>query len=762
MRRLSAFAATLGLAAAVVATAVPSHAATGTVDEPPEIVDHGTVPLTATTVAGAAAGTMPDGTPRLWAVVSGSPAYLAEIDPLAGTVENTYPMPGASGGWGVDISSDGTVWATSYMDASLYYLEPGATEVRSDGRPTPETSFAWQVDTDADGVAFTGTFQGWADSPLPPGHLASYDRTTGEWRDYGSFGEGMNYVRSTAVVGDTAYAGTGTVAGLFAVDIDSGDVAEVPLPDGRTDCTFVYELAAADTDLYAKIECQGAYVGYVYDTVAEEWSEPIGALSSQSVGQTADGRTWFVLAGNLAYRTPAGEVVDTGHAFGAKGVGVTTDADGAEWVVGMSHRGLVHRYEVATGEAEPVPVGLDSTSVNPRAMAVGPDGRIHVGGYLSGGFATFDPAADSWTFERGLGQAEGMVAHDGLLYAGVYPGARLYEIDTSIPLGDGNPRQVLELRETTQQDRPFGMASAGDLVAVGTVGGYGVLKGSLTLYDPETGTWDEYHDLITDQSIITLEEHDGVLYGGTSVFGGNGIEPTQSAGVVFAFDLASRELLWSTPVDGLAATAVTMADGELWAATVGDLLVLDPATGEITHEHEVAPFDWGTVPNGLWRSADLEFSEADGYIYGSVFDRILRIDPDTREVDQLEGASGIKLDLAPDNTTYWIDDRSLFSATWPVDAEEPEQGAAQALVDLAAALDAHVANGDVAGPIAHQLANAVTQAQRHVEGDRTEAATRAVDRFVRHLDEPKRPDTLSEAARDDLRTQAVSIRELLG
>lgn len=321
-------------------------------EQQPAIRDHGTVPLTATTVLAAAAGNTPDGHPRLWAVVNGSPAYLAEIDPIAGTLENTYPMLGASGAWGVTISDDGTVWAASHMDGSLYYLEPGATDVLYDGRPTPDTSFMWQVDTDADGIAYSGTFQGWADSPLPPGHLVSYDRTTKQWRDYGTFGPELTYVRSTAVVGDTVYAGTGTTAALFAVDIASGSVEQIPMPDGHDDCTFVYGLASAEHDLFATFECDGDYIGYVYDTVGRQWSETLGNLSSESVGRTADGTTYFTLAGELVYLDTSGEVVNTTNPFGGRGLGVSTDHAGEEWIVSITSDGLVHRYSIATGSAE--------------------------------------------------------------------------------------------------------------------------------------------------------------------------------------------------------------------------------------------------------------------------------------------------------------------------------------------------------------------------------------------------------------------------
>lgn len=82
-------------------TALPAQAAEVTAD----IVDHGQIPLTATTIAGAASGNMPDGSPRLWAVVNGKasegvPTYLAE---------------------------DRTVWVAGYMAATVYYLPSAPT-----------------------------------------------------------------------------------------------------------------------------------------------------------------------------------------------------------------------------------------------------------------------------------------------------------------------------------------------------------------------------------------------------------------------------------------------------------------------------------------------------------------------------------------------------------------------------------------------------------------------------------------------------------
>jgi len=76
---------------------------------------------------------------------------------------------------------------------------------------------------------------------------------------------------------------------------------------------------------------------------------------------------------------------------------------------------------------------------------------------------------------------------------------------------------------------------------------------------------------------------------------------------------------------------------------------------------------------------------------------------------------------------------------------------------LATSWDGYIATGDVAGPIAHQVAKALEQAHKHLEGGRMKPATNAVERVIRHLENPKRPDTLSQQARDDLLTKAEQL-----
>lgn len=655
----------LGLASVlllIVGLTTPAHAATLT----RPITDHGAIPLTANTVAGAASGMMPDGSARTWAVVNGKPAYLAEIDPLTGTTLARHDLPGASGAWGVELGADGTVWVAAYSAGRLYRLPFGASQVQDLGQATRYSSFLWQVDSDAAGRAYVGTFEGFAPGTVLPGaHLVSYDPATSQWRDYGDFGAAYTYIRSTAVVGDTVYVGTGTTAAMFAVDIATGAKTQVPLPEGRTDCQFTYEMATSGTDLWVRFECTKKNYGYVYDTVAKSWKAgPFANYMDQRVGTDAAGNTWFTNANNLQRRTPQGTVTATSASIAIKGIGVVSAA-GKEYVVGMGN-GVLDLYDIAAGTVRQFAPALPGTPVTPRSTAVGPTGSIHVGGYFSGGFATFAPRTGTWSFDPRLGQAENMVTVGGRLYAGIYPGAKIVSLDPGRPLGPGNTTPVFDLT-ADGQDRPFGMTNAGGVLAVGTVPGYGSLTSVLALYDPATGKVEKFPNLVTDHSITSLAYADGVLYGGTSIYGGNGIAPTQANGRVFAFDMATRTLRWNVEIPGHAqvTSVAATADGEVVAATHGSLFALDSASGHEVWSTMVTPYDWSQFSGGTWQFDTLYYRPADRFVYGTVGGKVVRVKTVGRhQVDTLAGARGIKAALDATGRLYWVDGQNLRSASF--------------------------------------------------------------------------------------------------
>ncbi len=120
----------------------------------------------------------------------------------------------------------------------------------------------------------------------------------------------------------------------------------------------------------------------------------------------------------------------------------------------------------------------------------------------------------------------------------------------------------------------------------------------------------------------------------------------------------------------------------------------------------------------------------------------------------------------PEGATSWYavvtdaDGNVVRSSPVTTGAEATDPAAA--LEDLATALEAHVAAGDVAGPVATKLTKAAGQAEHHLSAGRTAQAAKAVERFLRHLEDPKRPDTLTDEAAEDLRGRAEEVLRLLG
>lgn len=394
--------------------------------------------------------------------------------------------------------------------------------------------------------------------------------------------------------------------------------------------------------------------------VAGPWTD----FNSQRVARDSAGNTYYAVANKLWMRSPDGTETNLGVSMLAKGIGVTV-IDGQEYVIGVSGS-LMNRYNIVTGELTQISTQLIGSAVASRGYALGPDGQVHFGGYFSGGFASFSDT-EGWSFDSRLGQAEGFATVGDRLFAGIYPGAKVYEVDPSRPLTDGNPKLVFALTEDGQ-DRPFGMADAGGLLAVGTVAGYGSNNGMLAIYNPETGQLDKYPDLIPNQGIVTLNYRDGILYGGTSIYGGTSSTPVTENATLFAFDMASRTLLWTQEIEGaqIVSGVAAASGGQVWAATVGKLYAFKSDTGRQVYEQEITPYDWSNFQGGTWQFDNLAFNEADGYLYGSVGGKIIRIQPNgQRQSYIVPDVGGMKLVL-DGQRTYWVSGQTLYSADWPM------------------------------------------------------------------------------------------------
>lgn len=243
-------------------------------------------------------------------------------------------------------------------------------------------------------------------------------------------------------------------------------------------------------------------------------------------------------------------------------------------------------YDPRTKKYKKIEVKLPGIPVSIRTLLTGSDGKIYMGGYFRGGFTTYDPMLGLFSECVSFGQTEGVAEYNKKLYLGVYPFARIYCYDMSKPWHHNiNPELKFTLRDH-DQDRPFAMIDAGRCLAIGTVPNYGTLGGALTLYDDTNDTHEVYTNLVDHQSIICFTESQGMLFGGTSIWGRLGIQPIETEGKLFMFDLYEKKKIWEgTPIarDTAISGLCTDSEGMIWGLTPSSIFKFDPSKKVVVH-----------------------------------------------------------------------------------------------------------------------------------------------------------------------------------
>ncbi|CAG7623512.1 outer membrane protein assembly factor BamB family protein [Actinacidiphila bryophytorum] len=690
---LTALASLLAVGGTAVPAATAATAASAaSASAAPQTWDRGTIPLYSTTSAGGETARMPDGSVRTYLAVSGKPAYLAEVDTFSGKVLRMIPLyvpgssaedppdTGAQGAWGVSVDKRGTVFVSTYGFGHVYRLPWKAAAVEDLGRPSPRTSFTWEGDTDNQGVFYFGTSQFFGPAPLPGGRLFSWDPATRKYRDYGDFGAAYGYVRSVEYADGKIYAGLGPSTALWQVDPRSGRRVEIPPPAGMPTDKYAYQLEDEGGYLYVLFAGgTTAQVGWVLDLRTLRWTHEIPGYAGQTVtGADARGRVYLVDSGELkrydprrGVLTPTGfaggsEQADKGGLGAGKGLARATDpATGHETIVGATSGGDLWRYDTVTGTGTFGHLdGLRGTPTAPRSLATGPDGRVYAGGYFQGGLAVYDPATTTWTSHPFPHQIEGMSAHAGKMYFGVYPNAQLWEYDPAQPWGDANPRLLFDLKQEGQE-RPWTVVSAGPYLAVGTSPKNSRTDGAVTLYDPSTGQRRTYTSgLVTGANQISaLAYRDGVLYGGS--LGCCNFDGSKHPGQVFALDAASGDVLWrSTPLPQEQGVAGLTFDGRgrLFGQTYGTVFELDPATGALVRSVQEFAYDWSVVANFQPRAVNMAWDAGDDSIY-TTNGVTRRISPDTL-ADAGPNFRTSFASVAPGPSKFYVQGGNLLEVRW--------------------------------------------------------------------------------------------------
>ncbi|MFC0529867.1 outer membrane protein assembly factor BamB family protein [Phytohabitans kaempferiae] len=634
------------------------------------------VPLQDVLLIGGTVAPGPAGEPVLWSASSGAPAHLNAVDPATGEAIARLDLPGASGSWAVDSAPDGSVYVGSYGDAKLFRWT-AAEGVVDLGKPIASESFVWDVTADERSILYGGT--------SPNGKLFSYDRGTGQFRDYGRLSPDHTYVRSLAVDQGKIYAGTNPPAKMFEVDTATGAKRQLPDPPGRdVTADWVYDVDIVGDHLYARFGTAFPGPLYVYDLRSGQWVDRIdNAHGLEMPPADDDGRVYLIRSGELIRYDPAdGSETGTGVPF----TGRVANTRGIGWaeldlpdypgrsLVGLLWRGMMFRYNPTTGAHSFVQTTVQGEPIDITALAEGPDGRVYAGGFLNGGFAAVDPDTGRTEEFHTFSQSEGMLGHGGRLYVGAYPDARIYSYDPAKPwnseeyspspepVPDQNPLRLFDLK-AEQQIRPRALTGAGDLLAVGTMPDLGQLGGVLAIWDTTTGTLvSKTRHVVVDQSIVALTYKDGVVYGGTSIYSGqSATPPTQPEAKVFAWSVAEGRKLWEmVPAPGKPAIPALTFDGEgrLWGTAGGEVFAIDTATRQVTARHT-----YGGSTSGV---GQLAYNTVDKMLYGVLAgSEVYRLDPATGQKHVLRAGSASHLAVHGNGDVYFSSGSELFRYDLP-------------------------------------------------------------------------------------------------
>lgn len=580
-----------------------------------------------------------------YTVIVGEPGKFAIVDTESEKVLRTLDLPGATGAWTVVAMEDGTVYIGTYPNGHLYKYTPGLDKVEDLGQPIAGTTVVYSLIPGKDGKIYGGTY--------PGGNLFQYDPASGA-TDLGKMKPGEQYVRAVAYdrEKELLYTGVGAHAALIEYNLATGAKRNI-LPEAYAKYSFVYDLNLIGGKLFVRLDPESKMV--VLDAATGKVDAEFTAHSRSVIADPVRKNIIYYTYGVHLYEynldtKKSSQVMIGGHPaeLGQTAIGWEflnlndTDYPGPT-LFGFigNYDGKAFKYNLQTQKLKIFTLPLPAQPTDIFNVAAGPDGNIYSNGYISGGVGIFSPDTRSLIKRTGIGQAESMISLGNKMYFGVYPDAKIFEYDLSIPWkSKQNPRQLFTMG-AENQNRPVTMAGSEEhqKLFVGTTPHYGKLGGAFAIYDLTSGQADIRRNLIPDQSVISLVHKDGKIYGGSSIYG-ESTDPVAKEAKLFVWDIAEGRMTFETvPVPGNTAIGALLVgpEGHIWGLAQGTLFIFDPEQQKVIYQEEKFPglhYNRGGVALQLGK---------DGNIYGTAQGKLFRVDPESKEVTILRDRDSHRL-----------------------------------------------------------------------------------------------------------------------
>lgn len=609
---------------------------------------------------------------EVYFVTNGLPGTFTVVDGETGKLKFAQDIPNTEATWAMTVGPDKNVYFAGTGDGMLYRYLPADQKIEKLGFNGADN---WVWDLEAIGSKiYGGTF-----NDKTGGKVFEYDIETGKFRNYGTVQPGQQYVRGIAVDDRYIYAGMGTTLQLFKIDRVTGEKSEIHIPGYSGTTGTIADVFIVNGKLMVSVSTVNMVVMDLETLKIEHTfqysnmiSEP--APNDPNVIYYKFGAEFFKYNFStntseqikLAYPLP-----DTVRVKDMSWITLKSGSKAGKTVLAMvTQYGEYILYDPSDNSVTFVELEISPQPVRIQAIESGIDGRLYFGGYQRG-MSVYNPFTGKIDLNiSSFPQPEGIGFLNGKVYFGTYVSAVMYSYDPSLPVSlNKNPKLEYDIEH---QDRPFAMTSGDDKLFVGTVPDYGVLGGALAVFDEKKGTWKQYnHDqVVRNQSIISLAYKDGLLYGGTTVWGGLGIDPSEPQAKIFIWDVKNgRKIDEFTPdIPGIDEAPRMIGDlsfgpdGLLWGAVDGTIFAMDPATKKVVKSKLIRPSTYNT---SKWMPFHLRWAP-DGMLYTTLSRKLIAIDPETLQYKVIDDRFMNSMTIGIDGTIYYAPEAGTNMSKIPV------------------------------------------------------------------------------------------------